>query len=71
MSYDGWIEVALTLTTAGRIQVPFLVTPDNLTEPMIGRNVIEETIASLTPNKQVNDVTGAAFCTLQPGRCQN
>ena len=50
--YDGWIEVSLEIdidgTGARQLQVPMLVTPKQLDEPIIGYNVIHEVV--INPN---------------------
>ncbi len=50
--YDGWIEVSLEIdidgTGARQLQVPMLVTPKQLDEPIIGYNIIHEVV--INPN---------------------
>ena len=48
--FDGWVAVDVKFTgpdhSEGSMTVPFLVTSDDLPEPIIGYNVIEEVIHS-------------------------
>ncbi|PIK48803.1 hypothetical protein BSL78_14341 [Apostichopus japonicus] len=52
LPYLGWIEITVTLAPGQDFLVPFLVTPDNLSEPILGFNVIEEIINSTATNTQ-------------------
>lgn len=49
MPYIGWIQIELQLTAKSpTISVPFLVSTDDLREPIIGSNVIGEVMEAVT-----------------------
>ena len=46
MSYCGWVELTFQLNTGPVLHVPFLVTKDEVEEPLVGFNVIYELLMS-------------------------
>lgn len=67
LPYLGWVEIQVTLSPEQSLSVPFLVTPDNLSEPIIGYNVIEEFLhnARGSDSANVNVTMTAIFSKLQ------
>ncbi|KAJ8036363.1 hypothetical protein HOLleu_20314 [Holothuria leucospilota] len=67
LPYLGWVEIQVTLSPEQSLSVPFLVTPDYLSEPIIGCNVIEEFLhnARGSDSANVNVTMTAIFSKLQ------
>ena len=68
LPYNGWIELNFSLVFPEKhevkdsIQVPFLVTPENIDTPIVGFNVIEELCRNATVDSECSPDFVKAMC---------
>lgn len=68
LPYNGWIELNFSLIFPDKhdesdsIQVPFLVTPENIDTPIVGFNVIEELCRNATTDSECSPDFVKAMC---------
>ena len=66
--YIGWVELNFRLRSSkDKLAVPFLVTEQSLDSPLIGFNVIEEIMKTVTKNEVLHQLI-AFSCTGLDGK---